>query len=118
MKASPENSCLERARQGGGKAEARIVALVSQHDDGSPIAVARQVEAGAHQRAADAAALAIGPHRHGRQCQRGHGLAGRCVVVQHAEQDMADDLIVLDRDELPPTASSPAARRSSINRDS
>ena len=49
MEAARERA-FEWARQGGGKAEARIVALVSQHDCGLPIAVPRQGEPGAHQR--------------------------------------------------------------------
>ena len=75
----------------GRKSKAWVVGRVAEHDRRTPFAAARRLEPGVDQGCADAASLAVRPHR--QWCE------GQCVNrlgvrphAEFAEQDVADDL--------------------------
>ena len=81
------------------EAEARIVVRMAKHDHGVPSVVLGEAEAGADQRAADTAVLPAGPNGHRCQRKSGHDSIAK-GDSQLAEQDVADDHILIDRHQL------------------
>lgn len=90
---------LERTRELCGETEARIILGMAEDNDNLPAALTCAREPGADQGAADAAALSVRAHRHRRQRQG----ADRFLVDRngkYTEKDVADDLSLLDGDQL------------------